>query len=116
MCSWETYGECIARNLFGHAKNFVSDIQPGDLCYLYQYDLKKLHGVWKATSDCQWHDKDAWGGKFKYQVRVALMSDKEITLPLADVHDIIEHSGMLIYKLDKTRSEKLLELFKTKVN
>lgn len=111
MCSWETYGECIARNLFGHAKNFAFDIKPDDLCYLYQYDLKKLNGVWKATSDCQWHEKDAWGGKFRFQVRVSPLFEPTRAVPYADVQSIIEHSGTLIYKLDDARSHNLFSLF-----
>lgn len=112
MCNWETYGECITRNLFGMAKNFAADIKPGDLCYLFQYDLKKFFGVWEATSECGWHEKDAWDGKFKYQVKVQLLSKEPLPLPFANVEHIVEHSGVLIYKLDDVRSSKLLDTFK----
>jgi len=75
----------------------VSDITRGGICFLYQYDLKKLYGVWRAKTTCGWHEKDAWGGKYKNQVRVELMSDAIIDAPFSQAKHLIEHSGTLIY-------------------
>ena len=111
MCNWETQSECISRNLFGISQKYVFDIQSGDLCYLYQYDLKLIYGVWVATSQCAWHEKEAWGGKYKNQVRVKLKSESVLQIPFAHAQHIIEDSGTLIFKLAGAKSEELFQCF-----
>jgi hypothetical protein len=113
MCNWETYKECLSRNLFGVSQNYVHDIQNGDLCYLYQYDLKLLYGVWAATSQCGWHEKEAWGGKYKYQVRVKRISENIIQIPFSNVQHLIEHSGAMIFKLDEVKVQELSRCFES---
>jgi len=112
MCSWETYSECISRQLFGVSQKYVMDIKPGDCCFLYQYDLKKLYGIWKATTGCSWHEPEAWGGKYKNQVRVELASGTIKEAPFSQVKHLIEHSGAIIYKLGEEKMLRLTELFR----
>ena len=111
MCNWETYNECISRNLFGVSQNYVHDMQSGDLCFLYQYDLKLVYGIWEATSQSGWHEREAWDGKYKYQVRVKQISERVIQIPFSNVQHVIEHSGAMIFKLDEARSQDLLKCF-----
>lgn len=111
MCNWETYNECISRNLFGVSQKYVHDIQIGDLCFLYQYDLKIVYGIWAATSRCDWYEKEAWGGKYKHQVRVKQISESIIQVPFSNVQHIIEHSGAMIFKLGEAGSQDLLKCF-----
>lgn len=111
MCNWETYDECISRQLFGVSQKYVTDIKPGDGCFLYQYDLKKLFGVWRATTGCDWHEHDAWGGKYKNQVRVELATEQLKEIPFPQAKHLIEHSGTLIYKLGEDKTKDLSGLF-----
>ncbi len=111
MCNWETYDECISRNLFGVSQKYVTDIAPGDICFLYQYDLKKLYGVWRATSHCDWHEHAAWSGKYKNQVRVERVTAAIKQIPLSQAKHLIEHSGTLIYKLGSEKANQLIGLY-----
>ena len=111
MCNWETYDECISRSLFGVSQQYVSDITPGDLCYLYQYDLKVLYGVWEATSIAGWHDEAAWKGRFKHQVKVCLLSDDIRRIPFSQARHLLEHSGTMIFKLGEDKAKDLLTYF-----
>lgn len=111
MCNWETYDECISRKLFGVSQKYVTDIQPGDTCFLYQYDLKKIYGVWRATTICDWHEQGAWNGKYKNQVRVELSTDSIKEVPFSQAKYLIEHSGTLIYKLGSDKAAELKGLY-----
>ena len=112
MCNWETYEECIKKSLFGVSQAYVSDIVPGDLCFLYQYDLKILYGVWAAASVAGWHDPKAWNGRFKHQVRVQLQGEKIKQIPFSQVQYLIENSGTMIFKMGNDKAEELLRVFK----
>lgn len=112
MCNWETYNECISRSLFGVSQNYVHDIQSGDLCFLYQYDLKLVYGIWEAVSQSGWHEKEAWSGKYKNQVRVKRITEEILQIPFSQIQHIIERSGTLIFKLDGEKSEELLQCFR----
>lgn len=110
-CNNETLGECQARNLFGVEKPYVSDISPGDFCYLYNYDTKELYGLWKATSSCGWHEKGAWRGKFRKQVKVQLVSKTLQAPPFNSVKWILTVENNIIWKLSGDRAQNLLQYF-----
>jgi hypothetical protein len=112
MCNWETYADCVEKNLFGVSQPYVNDIAPGDLCYLYQYDMKFLFGVWEATSTEGWHDPAAWNGRFKRQVRVRLRSEKIIQIPFSHARHLLDNSGTIIFKLGNDKAQELLSCFK----
>lgn len=81
-CNLETEGECFERSLFGDSRSWPLSVSPGELCLLYNYDTKMLHGIWVAKSNGK---KDiapaAWHGKYKYQVLVELASKERISIP-----------------------------------
>ena len=66
-CNNKTMTDCLTLKLFGVADPYVSDIEIGDYCLLYNYDDRKIYGVWKATSKCGTHKPRAWGGRFKFK-------------------------------------------------
>lgn len=104
-------GECISRNLFGVSRPYVSDISIGDFCYLYNYDTQELYGLWKATSECGWHEHDAWGGRFNRQVRVKLVSITPQAIPINSVRYLIGIEGSSTWKLYGDRAQQLLQYF-----
>jgi hypothetical protein len=110
-CNIETIGECLARNLFGVWDSYVSDISPGDFCYLYNFDTAELYGLWKATSGCGWHIREAWGGKFRKQARVQLVSKTPQAIPINSVRYLIEIGGNRTWKLYGDRAQQLLQYF-----
>ena len=110
-CNYETMDECFSRNLFGVAKPNVSDISIDDICYLYNYDDKFLYGVWKSTSKCGWHEKEAWGGKYKFQVRVERLSNSLRKVPLNQVKTIIQVGGNVTWKLFGDKAQDLFQHF-----
>ncbi len=110
-CNALTMNECLSRNLFGVAKPNVKDISPGDFCYLYNYDDKFLYGVWKSTSGCGWHVKEAWEGKFRFQAKVERVSKSLERVPLNHVTSIIQVAGTITWKLFGEKSHNLLQYF-----
>jgi hypothetical protein len=113
-CNALTMGECFSLNLFGVAKPYVKDVSIGDFCYLYNYDERKLYGLWKAQSGCSWHEKQAWGGKFRFQVRVELISKTFQSVPLYSVMSIIQVQGNITWKLYGDKAHNLLQYFASK--
>ncbi len=111
-CNIETMGECLARNLFGDNKQtYVSDISPGDFCYLYNYDTKEIFGLWKAITICGCHEKDAWGGKYRFQARVELVSKTLQALPFNSVKGILWVGNQITWKLYGDKAQNLLQYF-----
>ncbi len=82
-------GKCIEENVFAAQDNFPKrkNVKEGDLAVLYDYDNKKLYGLWKIIEVpkdengqfkenayiCTWND----GGKYPYQVKVKRLIDVE---------------------------------------
>jgi hypothetical protein len=111
-CNNDTMPECIIRKLFGDNKpKYVSDISPGDFCYLYNYDNKILYGIWKATSKCGCHEKDAWGGRYRFQARVELVSKTLQELPFYSVKWLLMINNQITWKLYGNKAQNLLQYF-----
>ncbi|XP_020093225.1 uncharacterized protein LOC109713513 isoform X2 [Ananas comosus] len=54
MCNRRTKKECLGRKLFGFPYNqadFVKKVKAGMVLFLFEYEERKLHGVFEATSD-----------------------------------------------------------------
>lgn len=54
MSNRSTIDECFQRNLFGlpHAfAEFVKEVKAGMILFLFEYEQKKLYGVFRAVSD-----------------------------------------------------------------
>jgi len=71
-CSNTTEKECFRRLLLGETESFetiVKKIRNGDYLFLFNVSTEKLHGPFFATSSGAKNlVKDAWGGKFPWQV------------------------------------------------
>ncbi|MBI4844567.1 MAG: hypothetical protein HY809_09645 [Nitrospirae bacterium] len=103
--------ECFTRSLFGVNKPYVTDISPGDFCYLYNYSDQILYGVWKATTTCACHEPKAWGGHFKLQVRVQLISKTMLSIPFHQIRPLINLGDDVTWKLFNVRAHDLYEHF-----
>lgn len=81
-CDSVTESECFERSLFGDSRAWPLNVSCGELCLLYNYNTKMLHGIWITKCNGK---KDivpsAWNGKYKYQVRVELASKERISIP-----------------------------------
>jgi len=112
-CNNNTISECIEKNLFGTSdKNYkdLKDLKPNlDKIFLYNYDQKILYGIWEAKSKVGLFDKYAWGGRFRCQVKVRLMSKGYLYIPVK----LIENEGIdpTSLKLSEIQTHKLLDLF-----
>ena len=75
ICSDKTEKECFDKMLFGSLAKWtteVAKVQKGDIGFLRNYESKKLFGVFRAESNGLLNiDKNAWGGRFPAQVKVA---------------------------------------------
>lgn len=85
-CSSNTYADCVQKGLFGSNLPWPLQVQAGDLCFLYHYEVSTLFGVWRAECDGARNIvPKGWGGRFPFQVRVRLLTSEiaEIPKPIA---------------------------------
>ena len=71
-------------------------------------------GVWKSTSGCEWHEKDAWYGKYKFQAKVERVSKALLALPFDTVTGLIQVQGYITWKLCGDKAQNLLQCFASK--
>lgn len=74
LCSDITEPECIERELFGGKEKYlnrVKGLEKGDVLFLYNYNTKKLLGIFEAETEMRENIvSEAWKGEFPWQVRV----------------------------------------------
>ena len=75
VCSYATEKECLEKMLFGSLAKWtteVAKVERGDIGFLRNYEANTIFGIFRAESDGLLNiDKDAWGGRFPAQVKVA---------------------------------------------
>lgn len=81
-CSDETYLSCIEKNVFGSNLPWPLQVAKGDYCLLHHYGAGALFALWQASSNGGKNlVPKAWGGRFPYQVKVALLSPTIVEVP-----------------------------------
>ena len=85
-CSTATYLDCVQKGLFGSNLPWPLRIKKGDHCCLYHYEVETMFGLWQATTDGGKNlVPKAWGGRFPFQVKVALVTPEIISMPKAEI-------------------------------
>lgn len=118
LCSDITEIECLEQNLFGGMEKYqarVKGLEKGDALFLYNYNSKKLIGIFQAESELK---KDivpgAWNGVFPWQVLVRrLETPKPITRE--DIGTILkfDRAGRPTSRLTSQMVDALIDLFRS---
>jgi len=81
LCSDITEAECLEKSLFGGMEKYqgrVKGLEKGAVVYLYNYNSKKLHGIFEAETNLQKNIvPEAWNGDFPWQVSVKRVETHE---------------------------------------
>jgi len=76
----------VQKGLFGSNLPWPLQIKKGDHCCLYHYEVGTMFGLWQATTDGGKNlVPKAWGGRFPFQVKVALVTPEIISIPKAEI-------------------------------
>lgn len=80
-CSTDTYLTCIEKGVFGSNKPWPLRIKRGDFCMLHHYEVGRVFALWRANTDGGRNlVPRLWGGKFPYQAKVLLVTERMVDL------------------------------------
>jgi len=113
-CTNLSQDECFRKMLFGNNKvhgAVAIRVKKGDFLFLDNLDTDLLFGIFRAITDCNFNlDKEAWKGKYPYQVKVEPVG--EIT-PLANAEKLLKRlKGDWHSPLSDESTAKLFELYR----
>ncbi len=112
-CSTATYLDCVQKSLFGSNLPWPLQIKIGDYCCLYHYEVDTLFGLWQASSKGGKNlVPKAWGGRFPFQAKVALVTPEIVELPKAQMIEAVlnPETGKCDNVLEGARAESLLRI------
>ncbi|KAK9829602.1 hypothetical protein WJX72_006822 [[Myrmecia] bisecta] len=124
-CTHDTYEECVTGLIFGLPRPhicYVSYIKPGMPVFLYNYSDRKMHGIFRATTEGQLDiNPQGWcnitgGYRTRYPAQVKVEFYKQCP-PLSErefrpiIKDCYDEDNKLVFELKKGEAASMCRAF-----
>lgn len=118
LCNNTTAGECLDKKVFGAKdkvwQDYISRIQIGSPCFLWNYQKQELYGIFRAVS-LPYYDRERknFNGNYPAQVKVDWIEKIERSLKIQELKSIINFKKLPPIQISSEVSQRIINKFNT---
>lgn len=118
LCNNTTASECLDKKVFGAKdsvwQDFISRIQIGSPCFLWNYQKQELYGIFRAVS-FPYYDRERrnFNGNYPAQVKVDWIEEIKTPLKIQELKSIINFKEHPPIQISSEVSQRIINKFNT---